>query len=75
MFKKMSYDSLMIYGISTVYGVKNLETNEVILVSDLRRFHGEFVVERGNIMYGFMRVWSSTSKEKCIDKVNRIANI
>lgn len=73
MFKKMDFDGLMNFGIDTVYGLHNPETQEIIIVSDLRRRnHGEYTVESGNI-YGVKAIWSNISKQKCIEKARQIA--
>ncbi len=73
MFKEMDFDDLMSFGIDTVYGLCNHGTQEVIIVSDLRRHnHGEYTVERGNI-YGVRTIWSNLSKQKCIEKARRMA--
>lgn len=73
MFEEMDFDDLMNFGVDTVYGLRNPETQWVIIVSDLRRHnHGEYTVERGNI-YGVKAIWSSLSKQKCIEKARQIA--
>lgn len=72
MFNEMNYSEKANYGISTVYGLINPKTQEVIIVSDLRRhYHGEYVVERGNI-FGVKAVWSNLSKSKCIEKAKKM---
>lgn len=74
MFNEMNYRDLMHYGISAIYGLTNPETQEVIIVSDLRRHnHGEYTVECGNA-FGVKAVWSNLSKSKCIEKANKIAH-
>lgn len=73
MFKEIDYDGLMNYGIDTVYGLYAPKTQEVIIVSDLRRHnHGEYTVERGNA-FGVKTIWSNISKQKCIEKAKKIA--
>ncbi len=74
MFRKMDKIGLMGFGVDTVYGLHNPKTQEVVLVSDLRRHdHGEYRVEKGSCCHLKM-VWSHTSKERCIEKANEIAN-
>lgn len=73
MFREMDKLSLMGFGVDTVYGLHNPQTQEVILVSDLRRFdYGEYRVEKGNC-FGVKDVWSNASKERCIDKAKEMA--
>ena len=73
MFKEMDYEGLMGFGVDTVYGLHNPKTQEVILVSDLRRHdQGEFRIEKGNC-FGVKMVWSHPSKQRCIEKANEIA--
>ena len=73
MFREMDHDGLMRFGVDTVYGLHNSKTQEVILVSDLRRHdHGEYRVERGNC-FGVKMVWLHPSKQKCIEKAKEIA--
>ena len=73
MFRKMDTIDLMGFGVDTVYGLHNPKTQEVILVSDLRRHdHGEYRVEKGNCHYLKM-VWSHPSKQRCIEKANEMA--
>lgn len=69
----MNFNDLMNFGVDTIYGLHNQKTQEVIIVSDLRRHnHGEYTVERGNI-YGVKAIWSNLSREKCIEKARQIA--
>ncbi len=73
MFREMDKLSLMGFEVDTVYGLHNPQTQEVILVSDLRRFdHGEYRVEKGNC-FGVKPVWSNLSKQKCIQKATQMA--
>ncbi len=73
MFKEMDFGGLMNFGVDTVYGLHNPETQEIIIVSDLRRHnHGEYTVEHGNT-FGVKAIWSSLSKQKCIEKARQIA--
>lgn len=73
MYKEMNYNGLMRFGVDTVYGLHNPKTQEVIIVSDLRRVdHGEYRVESGNC-FGVKAVWSNPSKQKCIEKAKKMA--
>ena len=73
MYREMDYNGLMQFGIDTVYGLHNPKTQEVIIVSDLRRFdHGEYRVEKGDC-FGVKAVWSNMSKQRCIEKAREMA--
>ena len=73
MFREMDKLSLTGFGVDTIYELHNPKTQEVIIVSDLRRFdHGEYRVEKGNC-FGVKPIWSNLSKQKCIEKAKEIA--
>lgn len=73
MYREMDKMDLMGFGVDTVYGLHNPKTQEVILVSDLRRHdNGEYRVEKGNC-FGVKTAWSHPSKQRCIEKAKEMA--